>query len=187
VPLPRVSDLPAPAGSSAGQAQPEASTKQGQGRTAARQEAELAMSRCTEYVPTVVEIRSGLTDEGPRHIVSSAGPAGVWTLCGQWFAVRRLRILKVDRKAGTMRVRDEEQRIESWAWWDCHRTCALEHLRRKRNYRIGTGWWSWLWHPETEPAPVLTVEEAKQRLAALEAPLNAPRLRWWRRWFGRAA
>ena len=143
------------------------------------------MTPCTEWVPTVVEIRSGLTDEGPRHIVSSAGPTGVWTLCGQWIPIRRLRILNVDRDTHTMRVRDEEQRIESWAWWDCHRTCGLEHLRRKRNYRIGTGWWSWLWHRPKPSTPVLTVAEAKQRLAALETVGKAPRAPWWRRWLAR--
>jgi hypothetical protein len=143
------------------------------------------MTRCTEYVPGVVEIRDGHSDEGLRHIVASAGPMGVWTLCGQWIPIHRLRILKVDREAGTMRVRSEEKHIEAWEWSDYHRACALEHLRRKRNYRIGTGWWSWLWHPAPEAAPALTVDHAKERLAALEAALNAPRLPWWRRWMAR--
>jgi hypothetical protein len=144
-----------------------------------------SMTRCTEYVPAVVEIRDGHSDEGLRHIVGSAGPMGVWTLCGQWIPIHRLRILKVDRQAGTMRVRNEEKHIEPWEWHDCHRTCALEHLRRKRSYRIGTGWWSWLWRPATEEEPVLTLDQAKERLDALEAALKAPRPPWWRRWIAR--
>lgn len=145
------------------------------------------MSRCTEYVPTVVEARQ-VHEEIPachRHIVTSAGKGGFWTLCGQWIPIRRLRVLRVDRSVGTMQVREEEQRIESWVWWDCHRTCALEHLRRKRDYRIGTGWWSWLWHSPTEAGLVLTIDKAKQRLAALEAALKTPRAPWWRRWLAR--
>jgi len=157
------------------------------------------MSRCTEYVPTAVETRM-LHEEIPachRHIVASAGNGGFWTLCGQWIPLRRLRILKVDRASRTMRVREEEQRIETWEWSDCHRTCALEHLLRKQNYRIGTGRWSWFWQPEAAKAlsaeevavhgaelaaPVLTVAEAKHRLALLEPAIRAPHLPWWRRW-----
>lgn len=154
------------------------------------------MSRCTEYVPTVVEARQ-VHEEIPachRHIVASAGNGGFWTLCGQWIPLRRLRILKVDREKRTMKIREEEQRIESWPWWDVHRTCALEHLRRKRDYRIGTGWWSWLWHAPEQPASAgkeaapVTVAEARARLNALgEPPHLAGRLPWWRRWFRRAA
>lgn len=143
------------------------------------------MSRCTEYVPTVVEIRDGHSDDGLRHVVASAGPMGVWTLCGQWIPIRRLRILKVERATHAMRVRDEERRIEPWEWSDCHRTCAMEHFRRKRDYRIGRGWWSWLWHAVSQEALTLTLDEAKQRLAAVEAVNEAPRAPWWRRWLSR--
>jgi hypothetical protein len=143
------------------------------------------VSRCTEYVPTVVEIRDGQSDEGLRHIVASAGAMGVWTLCGQWIPIRRLRILKVDRGAHTMRVRDEERRIEPWEWSDCHRACGERHLLEKRRCRIGSGPWAWLWHRPEPSTPVLTLAEAKQRLAALEAVEKAPRASWWRRWLAR--
>jgi len=143
------------------------------------------MSRCTEYVPTVVEIRDGRTDEGARHIITSAGPAGVWTLCGQWIPIRRLRILNVDRDTHTMRVRDEERRIEPWEWSECHRACAERHLLEKRRYRIGSGPWAWLWRRPEPSTPVLTLAEAKQRLAALEAVAKPPRAPWWRRWLAR--
>ena len=160
------------------------------------------MSRCTEYVPTAVETRM-LHEEIPachRHIVASAGNGGFWTLCGQWIPLRRLRILKVDRATRTMRVREEEQRIDNWEWSDCHRTCAFEHLRRKQNYRIGSGRWSWLWQPEPAKAfsadelavqraelaaPVLTVAEAKRRLALLEPNRECSGLPWWKRWLSR--
>lgn len=157
------------------------------------------MSWCTEYVPTVVEIRDGRSDDGLRHTVSLVGPAGVWTLCGQWIPIRRLRILRTDHAAGKMRVRDEERRVEWWEWTDVHRACAERHLVEKRRCPLRAmpqpdgsweSWrkpWSWLWHPPEPVAPVLSVDEAKQRLAALGADLKAPRLPWWRRWLGRAA
>jgi hypothetical protein len=145
------------------------------------------MSWCTELVPTVVEIRDGRSDEGLRHIISSVGPAGAWTLCGQWIPIKRLRILKVDRSAGTMVLRDEERRLEAWDWPDVHRGCAERHLLEKRRYRIGSGPWRWLWHAQEPVAPVLSVDEAKQRLAALGAVPDVPRLPWWRRWLKRAA
>lgn len=143
------------------------------------------MSRCTEYVPTVVEIRDGHSDDGLRHIVASAGLMGVWTLCGQWIPIRRLRILKVDHEAGTMRVRNEEQHIEGWEWSDVHRACGDRHLLEKRRYRIGSGPWAWFWHRPEPSTPVLTVAEAKQRLAVLEAVGEEPRAPWWRRWLAR--
>ena len=143
------------------------------------------MTRCTEYVPTVVEIRDGQSDEGVRHIVTSAGPMGVWTLCGQGIPIRRLRILNVDRATHTMRIRDEERRIEPWEWSHCHRACADRHLLEKRRYRIGSGFWPWLWHRPEPSTPLLTLAEAKQRLAALEAVGKAPRAPWWRRWIAR--
>lgn len=151
------------------------------------------MSWCTECVPTVVEVRDvEVIPRSHRHIVSSVGPQGAWTLCGLWIPLKRLRVLSRDPRIGKLRAREEEQHVQSWEADDVHRACSERHFAEKVRYRIGSGPWRWLWHPqpsapaEGQSAPV-TVAEARSRLTALEGALEAPRPSWWRRWLRRAA
>lgn len=141
-----------------------------------------------DWVPTVVQraFAGEGRDSPDRHIITSIGPDGAWTLCGRWISLRRLRILSRNREAHTTQVREELEHVESWPFTDCHARCAEKHLYEKRHYRIGSGPWRWLWQPPAPVAPVVTLDEAKKRLAALEAVPEAPHLPWWRRWLGRA-
>lgn len=156
------------------------------------------MSRCTEYVPTIVDDLhgSGGAARPNRHIVSSMGNGGLWTLCGQFLPLKRLRVVSRDPREGNIRVREETRYVEMWEADECHRGCAQTHMRNKTRYRIGSGLWNWLWQPSRaalRPTPAQNSGTPMARRAAMKAagikPGGPTRASWWKRLrrFGRVA